>query len=177
MYLPREDSFFLSETLNQFFKHRDVKSKKFLDIGSGTGIQAETLEKFTGRMNIVCADIDKESLLLLKSKGFNAVESDLFSNIQGEFDFIIFNPPYLPAHPLDKQKDTTGGKLGDETILRFLKEAEKHLSKNGKIFLLISSLTPEKRIYSYLKSKYKFRVIATKNLFFEKLKIFLISRK
>lgn len=175
MYQPREDSFFLSETLSKFFKDKNVRNKKFLDLGSGTGIQAETLMKFTRKKNIVCADIDKEAIKYLESKGFHAINSDLFSKIKGKFDFIVFNPPYLPEHKHDKQPDTSGGKLGDEIILEFLKQSKKHLAKDGKIFLLLSSLTPKNRIYPYLEKNFKFRTVSEKSLFFEKLEILVIG--
>lgn len=127
------------------------------------------------KKNIICADIDKQAIKLLKRKGFLAINSDLFSRIKSKFDFIIFNPPYLPGHKYDRKKDTTGGKSGDETILRFLRQSKKHLSRQGKIFLLISSLTPKNRIYPYLRENYKFKIVAEKNLFFEKLEILLIE--
>lgn len=175
MYSPKEDSFFLSKTIENFFKHKNLKGKKFLDMGSGSGIQAETLAKFTEKRNIICADIDKEVIRHLKSKGFNAINSNLFSKLKGKFDFIVFNPPYLPEHKYDKQPDTTGGKSGDETILRFLKQARQHLAQHGRIFLLLSSLTPRKRINNYLAENCKFKKLSEKKLFFEILEILLIS--
>jgi release factor glutamine methyltransferase len=177
MYQPKEDSFLLSESITNFFKNKKLKSEKFLDMGSGSGIQAETLTKFTAKENIICADIDKEAIKLLRAKGFHAIHSNLFSKIKGKFDFIVFNPPYLPEHKYDKEKDTTGGKKGDETILRFLRQAKKHLAQHGKMFLLSSSLTPHKTINNYLTENYKFRKIAGKKLFFETLEVWLISLK
>jgi release factor glutamine methyltransferase len=178
MYRPREDSFFLSQTLENYFKKKSqskIKKQKFLDMGSGSGIQAETLANFTKKENITCIDIDPAVIKFLGKKGFNTVYSDLFSNIQEKFDFIIFNPPYLPEHEHDKILDTTGGKKGDETILRFLIQAKKHLNKDGKIILLISSHTPREKIFELLESEYKYKKIAEKKLFFEKLEIYEIS--
>jgi release factor glutamine methyltransferase len=176
MYPPKEDSYFLAETLRNFFSRKNVKGKKFLDMGSGTGIQAEALLEFADQKNISCADIDKEAIEHLKIKGFKAIHSGLFSKVKGKFDFIIFNPPYLPEDRYDKAKDTTGGKKGDETILRFLKQAKSHLNKSGKIFLLLSSLTPRKRIFNFLKKNFKvYEKLAEKKLFFETLEVWLIK--
>jgi release factor glutamine methyltransferase len=175
MYNPREDSFFLSQILEKIFKNKNVKTKKFLDMGSGSGIQADTIAKFTKKENITCIDIDPAVIKFLEKKGFHTIYSDLFSNIKGKFDFIIFNPPYLPEHEHDKILDTTGGKKGYETILRFLIQAKLHLNKNGKIILLISSHTPRNKIFELLDSEYKYKKIAEKKLFFEKLEIYEIS--
>jgi release factor glutamine methyltransferase len=175
MYQPKEDSFLLSESIARFFKNKKLKNERFLDMGSGSGIQAETLAKFTAKKNIICADINKEVVEFLKATGFHAIHSNLFSKIKGKFDYIVFNPPYLPEHKYDKEKDTTGGKKGDETILKFLRQARQHLAKHGRIFLLLSSLTPHKRINNYLTENYKFKKIAGKKLFFETLEVWLIS--
>ena len=94
---------------------------------------------------------------------------------------IIFNPPYLPE---DKREDaesarnTSGGKRGDEIILRFLKDAGKHLNTNGAILLIVSSLTPKNRILSVLRRKdLKKKIITEKKIFMESLEVWKIGRK
>ena len=176
MYIPSEDSFFLSETLKKYFSNTKIKSKTVLDIGTGTGIQAETLLEFFDKNSILCSDIDEEAVKYAKLKKFHTIKSDLFKKIKEKFDFIVFNPPYLPELKYDKEKDTTGGKLGDETILKFLRQIKNHLNKNGKVFLLLSSLTPRTRIKKELeKQNLICKKIAEKKLFFEKLEVWIIS--
>jgi len=119
MYPPKEDSFFLSETLEKFFKNKNIKNKKFLDMGSGSGIQAETLAKFTAKKNITCADIDKEVVEFLKARGFHAIHSNLFSKIKGKFDVII------------STLDTVNYILRDKEIETFFKNIKNHISDNG----------------------------------------------
>lgn len=152
---------------------------RILDMGSGSGILAEGALK-AGAKEVLCVDIDDESVGELRKKGLNAVKSDLFSNVAGVFDLIIFNPPYLPS---DKREDkesalaTSGGKRGDEIILRFLEKADKYLTKNGIILLLVSSLTPFKRIEKLLEEKkMKHRKIAEKKLFMEGLEVWEIIK-
>jgi methylase of polypeptide subunit release factors len=174
MYPVSEDSLFFSELLKKYFSRISMEKKekiKYLDMGTGSQILAETAEKAGIRKeNILCIDIDKECVNLAKKKGFKAIKSNLFSNLKinknkkEKFDVISFNAPYLPEDKYDKKPDTTGGKKGDEISLRFLKQAKKYLNKNGKIFLLISSLTPFNRI-----KKFNPEIIARKMLFFEEL--------
>ncbi len=175
MYSPAEDSHFLAEEVKKHLSTIPLKEKqkvKILDMGSGSGIQAETCIKAgIQKKNIITADIDEKSLDHLKSKGFKAIHSNLFSKIKQKFDLIIFNPPYLPEHPKEKGKDTSGGKKGYETILRFLKEAKNHLKKQGKILLLFSSLSKPRIIKQYAKKEYTIIEIR-KKLFFEELYIF-----
>lgn len=169
IYLPAEDSIFFAEFLEIYFKKNSVEN--FLDMGTGSGILSETASKFIRKKNIFAVDIDNESVEFVKKKGLNVLQSNLFSKIpkSKKFDLITFNAPYLPeekGEPKDSMRATTGGKKGDEISLKFLKQAKMHLTKNGKIFLLVSSLTPLEKI-----KKFKPKVVADKKLFMEKLLI------
>ncbi len=177
IYIPAEDSFLLSEFLEEMFG-KDSKNfqKKILEIGSGSGIQLETLLRcgFPSK-NIFAVDINSEAIELLKSKfpSLSIINSDLFSNIPKtkKFDVIIFNPPYLPEdgrEPKDSKIATTGGKTGSETINRFLREAKEFLNPEGKIYLIISNLTKGIDFCGF-----KHKVVKEKKLFFEK--IFLLE--
>ena len=174
MYQPREDSYLLAEQITKQLEKVKNKQIKILDMGCGSCVQALTSRK-AGFDNLVCADISQEAVNQAKRLGLKSIKSNLFSKIKERFDLIIFNPPYLPEDKYDKQKDTTGGEVGDETILEFLKQAKNNLTKEGKILLLISSLTPQDKILKLLnKLKFKKKVLASQKLFFEELEIWLI---
>ena len=173
IYHPAEDSYLLEEQVRKY-----AKGKSVLDIGSGSGIQA-LRAKNSGAKSITASDIDEESIENLKKLGIKVVRSNLFKNIKRSFDLIIFNPPYLPLdsrEDRDSRKATTGGKLGDELILKFIKEAKNHLNPGGIILLLVSSLTPQDKINKVIKSlKFKAEIISKKKLFMESLFVLKIS--
>ena len=169
IYQPAEDSFLICEVVS---KLKNLDDKKILEMGSGSGIIAETLlTNNVSEKDLTLVDINPESVKLLRKKFPNTriIQSNLFKNIKGRFDLIIFNPPYLPE---DKNEDieskliTTGGKFGSELINNFLKQSKYHLNKNGKIILLTSSLTKKINWNGYKKKK-----LATKKLFFEELSV------
>lgn len=169
IYSPEEDSYLLKEIIKKEIPKllENNKELKFLEVGCGSGINLSAAEESgIKKENIFSCDINKEAVKYCKSLGYTCVKSDLFKKIKKTYDVIIFNPPYLPEDKYDKESDTTGGKKGDEVIIKFLKDAKRHLKKEGKIFLLISSLTPK---IDFKKLKYKTRKIANKRLFYEEL--------
>lgn len=174
IYLPAEDSFLLSDIIEkEIMKLSDKKEIKTLEIGCGSGIQLQTLfKKGIKKENIFSCDINSEAVKHCKNLGFQSIKSDLFEKIKGKFNLIIFNPPYLPSHKFDREKDTTGGKKGSETINKFLKQAKSHLAKTGKIFLLTSSYTKGIKWGAWKK-----RLVAQKKLFFEELYVWELTMK
>lgn len=167
IYQPAEDSYFFVDFLEKYLKKNKVNS--YLDMGTGSGILSKTASKFLNKKNILATDINPSVIKLLKQKNFNTVQSNLFEKIKNKYNLITFNAPYLPFDPREpksSQLATTGGKCGDEISIKFLKQAKKHLNKNGKIFLLISSLTPMDKI-----KKFNPKIVARKKIFMEKLLI------
>ena len=142
-------------------------------MGTGSGILSEVALEFLDKDKILAVDINSDAVEFVKSKGINVVCSDLFEKVDGKFDLITFNAPYLPLderEPEDSRVATTGGKQGDEISVRFLEQARKHLSENGKIFLLVSSLTPMDEI-----EKSNPKIVAKKKIDFEELMILEVS--
>jgi len=120
IYPPAEDSYLLAETVSSYLNDKPNKNIKILDMGAGSGIQAENCKE-QGFNEVLTADIDPKVVKYLKSVGFNSIETDLFSNISEKFSLILFNPPYLPEdkrEPKDSKLVTTAGKKGYELILR-----------------------------------------------------------
>tara|TARA_Y100000310_G_C20677463_1_gene813917 strand:- start:1073 stop:1642 length:570 start_codon:yes stop_codon:yes gene_type:complete len=183
IYQPAEDSYLLVNTIKKYLKkskYNKNKSISILDMGSGSGIQAQTCKKL-GFTNILTADINSEAVKHLKEQGFKAIKSNLFSKInkKDKFDLIIFNPPYLPLdkrEPKDSQLATTAGKKGYEIIIKFLKQAKKHLSKKGTILLIFSSLSQPKILLAKAKGlDFGIKLLNKENFFFENLFIFEFS--
>jgi len=89
-----------------------------------------------------------------------------------KFDFIAFNPPYLPSDGV-KWSDLDGGKDGRKVIDRFLKQAGKYLAPKGVVLLLVSSLNKPEEIERMLfENNFSVKIAATKKLFFEELLVF-----
>jgi release factor glutamine methyltransferase len=181
IYKPSEDSYLMTNTLKEKLPEllKENPNIKLLEIGSGSGIHLQTaLSLGVKKENIFSSDINSFSVDHCKLLGFNCIQSDLFENFNSEkdkFDLIIFNPPYLPEdknEPEDSKLETTGGKKGNEIIIKFLEQAKNYLNSSGKIFLIASSLA-EKVDFKSL--GYSEKEIGCEKLFFETLCLCEIS--
>lgn len=163
VYQPREDSKMLAKAVLE----KDLEGKKCLDMGTGTGIIG--LKMFhAGAEKVVSADVNMEAVEEAREKlsefdSSEVVQSDLFENIEGGFDLIAFNPPYLPEdeEDVDDEGMWVGGKSGEELTEEFLEQAEKHLNEGGEILFVVSS-NSDFEIN-------EFEIVDTENLWFEDL--------
>jgi len=164
VYSPREDSLLLEQAVKKYAKGR------VLDMGTGTGVQAKAAMSL-GLETLAC-DIDPAAVAAAKSAGVNAVQSDLFENISGRFDTILFNPPYLPdAEPRDIALD--GGPTGMELLARFLREAKDYLTPGGQILFVQSSITGIGKTKSLLGGLgYKHETVSSTSVMTEELVVF-----
>ncbi len=184
MYEPREDSFLLE-------KH--VKNLAFgnvLDIGTGLGIQAKAALMNKKVKNVIASDIDKKAIErleieILKNKNLHkkgnakikVIRSDLFSNIKGSFDTIIFNPPYLPDSDYDNDKSLGGGKKGFELLEKFINQVSNFLEEKGIVLIVFSSITGKKIIDDAIKDNLlEFEILEKKRIFFEDLYVYKITK-
>lgn len=179
VYSPREDTYVLLEALN-----REPLSGRGLEIGVGTGIIALNIcnyfDEFIGvDINPKAVDLAVHNAEINHIKNVCFFYSDLFSHISGNFDVIIFNPPYVPAdEKITSVEDLSyhGGKDGRRTLDQFLSEVPQYVTGDGTVYLLQSSLSGIEKTCSML-NMFSFTVIARKKLFFEELYVFKIKRK
>ncbi len=167
VYRPSDDSYLLQGCMEK------LASGTVLDMGTGSGIQAVTAAAKDNVVHVVAVDINPEALEATRRRAAEAgvlakmtlVQSDLFEKVEGSFDWILFNAPYLPSEGGINDPTWAGGERGAEVIERFLAAAHDHLSPGGSILLVYSSetgLTGDGFGYGW-------EILGEKRLFFETL--------
>jgi len=122
-----------------------------LDMCTGSGAIALYLARTFPEASVTASDISQPALqvaLFNNSKydaGLNIVRSDLFENIEGKFDLITANPPYIPAavietlDPVVKDKEPRlaldGGDDGLDIVRRLISEAPSYLRSGGMLLM------------------------------------------
>jgi len=177
IYEPQEDSYLLQKWVKEYAIGR------VLDVGTGSGIQALTAAENKNVREVLAIDINEEALEQLKQKNkllkkIKTQKSDLFQEAEGQFDTIIFNPPYLPQDKGIEDPALYGGKKGWEISQRFFQEASKHLAAKGKILFLFSSYTNKRKIEEIISHNlFQFKELERKRLpLFEELYVYLIEK-
>jgi HemK-related putative methylase len=170
VYAPGDDTFLMVDAIATL----SVEGKSVLDLGTGSGVLG--LYCALRRAHVTAADIDElaiqhtaDAAQLLHIELKLAV-SDLFSNIHTQFDFVLFNPPYLPSEGGTHDGTVDGGSGGRELIIKFLEELPGHLRKDGTALLLVSSLNDPKTLRNSY-DNFEFSTVAKRALFFEELEV------
>lgn len=145
VYEPAEDSFLLADALIDDIKEGD----RVLEVGCGSGIVSMFAQNHASL--VVATDLNPHAVNCARKNGINAVRTDLFDGIKGHFDLIVFNPPYLPTSDEERLHGwdslmLEGGKNGRQTIKRFIVGLGDYLSPEGRVLLLVSSLTGIKEV-------------------------------
>ncbi len=172
LYTPAEDSYLLAEEVKRRAKGR------VLDMGTGSGILAETALKGRKVKSVTASDINKDCKKNLNRR-IKFIHSNLFSRIpRQKFDTIIFNPPYLPQDKGIEDASVYGGKKGYEAIERFLNSCGSYLADKGIILLLFSSLTKKRKIDEIIENNcLEKEEIARRELpFFETLFVYKVKK-
>lgn len=151
---------------------------KIIEIGAGSGYISFHLAK--NGYDVTATDIDETAIEHMKKTSeiegikIRIVKSDLFENVEGEFDTVIFNPPYLPGE-ISTDQTIYGGENGQDVIERFLLQAFRHLRRCGSIFIILSSYNN----LEYLVRKYemyRFIQISKKNFFFHSIYVYELKK-
>lgn len=102
--IPRQDTEVLVEEVLKFLK----TDMSVLDMCTGSGCIITSLAANRKLCKAVGADLSAEALKVAAynaerngQKEIDFVGTDLFENIEGRFDVIVSNPPYIPSAEID----------------------------------------------------------------------------
>lgn len=150
--IPRLDTEVLVERVIDEIKSRQMPVS-VLDVGTGSGAIAITLNKETGA-KVIAVDVSEKALDVAKKNAqlnnaeVEFVQSNLFSNLYGlKVDIMVSNPPYIESSQIDSLEAEVrdnepilaldGGLTGLEFYEKIVQESDRYLNANGKLFFEI----------------------------------------
>lgn len=148
--IPRPETEELAEWILKWELPGDLQ---ILDMGCGSGVLGLTLAAARPGWSVTLADVSAEALALtrenaaaLEIANVDLIQSDLFSAIDGPFDGIVANLPYIPERDRtaltrevmhDPALALFSGPDGLDLIRRFIPEAFHRLNPGGWLVLEI----------------------------------------
>ncbi len=120
---------------------RERSVRRAADIGCGAGPGAVTMALAYPGAEVFAVDINPAALVLAEvnaaiagAHNVTAVNSNLLNGVDGEFDLIVSNPPYLLDHEQRAYRHG-GGDLGAGLSIAVVDEAIKRLAPGGTLML------------------------------------------
>ena len=112
-----------------------------VDIGCGGGAGALAIARAFPHAEVIGADINTRALELAMVNGsLNGVsnlalaQSDLFDGLQGDFDLVVSNPPFV-VDPDARRYRHGGGERGAELSRRIVEQGLGRLRRGGSLML------------------------------------------
>jgi release factor glutamine methyltransferase len=130
---------------------------RILDLGTGSGAILVTLLAELPEARAVASDLSAAALQVAKGNAealgvanrVSVVQANWFDGVEGQFDLIISNPPYIPlgdiaglavdVREFDPPRALDGGRDGLEAYRRISNGAGGHLAPKGHIILEIGA--------------------------------------
>ena len=125
-------------------------SGNVLDLGCGIGVVGIILGTINKNINIDMVDINERAISLVRDNltlnkvKANAFSSDVYSNVNKKYDYIITNPPI---------------RAGKEVVRKFLFGGYDYLNDNGMLYFVMRKDHGVKSMIKELESKYNVTIV------------------
>lgn len=147
--VPRQDTETLVEEVMRYLRD----GMEILDVCTGSGCILLSLLRYSNGCRGVGCDISEKALAVAgqnaKQLGISAqfIQSDLFESIEGRFEYIVSNPPYIRKDMIPTLMEEVrdheplialdGGEDGLDFYRKITREATEHLYSGGMLFFEI----------------------------------------
>lgn len=125
-------------------------SGNVLDLGCGIGVVGIILGTINKNINIDMVDINERALSLVRDNltlnkvKANVFSSDVYSNVNEKYDYIITNPPI---------------RAGKEVVRKFLLGGFDYLNDNGILYFVMRKDHGVKSMIKELENKYNVAIV------------------
>jgi release factor glutamine methyltransferase len=157
--IPRPETEHLIETVLPLA--RGLSSPRIVDVGTGSGCIALALAKELPNAEVHATEISPAALELAEANAARLQmshrirfhDTDLLAGVEGPFDFVVSNPPYvgeseedmvqLEVRKFEPRTSVFSGPTGLEVIARLVPQAREKLKPGGWLVMEISGTIAE----------------------------------
>lgn len=123
-----------------FLERVAPRAARIADIGCGSGAGGLVAARAAHASEVVLTDVNPRALAFarvnaaLANIAVSAVESDVLAGVDGAFDLIVANPPYMRDEAARVYRDG-GGAFGEALSVRIVRESLARLTPGGTLLL------------------------------------------
>ncbi|WP_332763312.1 class I SAM-dependent methyltransferase [Pseudomonas koreensis] len=135
------DTYRFARAIQAQLQQRFAPIRRAVDIGCGSGAGAVIIARARREAEVLAVDINPQALRmtavnaeLAGADNVSAYHSDLLASVEGEFDLIIANPPYMNDQHQRAYRHG-GGALGEGLSVRIVREALPRLAHGGTLLV------------------------------------------
>ena len=188
VYFPADDTHLLLEYARNRISPQETSL--ICELGCGSGIIGVSLALIFPQSQFFLADISPKAIETARANAIRHnvqdritfLVSNLFEKFPQDikFDWILFNPPYLPASgelgALEFQQQTEGGPSGLEITQQFLEKLPHFLQRTGNALFIASSWSSPINLQSFCAEKHLYlKRKKSIHIFFEDIILFEVG--
>ncbi|MGU9811929.1 methyltransferase [Pseudomonas sp. LF052] len=135
------DSYRFAHVIQAYLQQRFDPVRRAVDIGCGAGVGALVIARARPDADVLAVDINPRALRMTAVNAelaglanVSAYHSDILASVDGEFDLIVANPPYM-NDPHQRAYRHGGGALGAQLSVRIVSESRERLALGGSLVL------------------------------------------
>lgn len=151
--IPRQDTELLVLEAEKQLRTCEKEQIRILDMCTGSGCIAVSLKKRNPKFICQAGDISQEAIRVAQKNAqkldtdIDFIQTDMFADIEGRFDMIVSNPPYIPTKVIEELEEEVrlhdpfaalDGKEDGLYFYRILaKESPRYLNTGGWLYMEI----------------------------------------
>ena len=135
--------FFSTKLLYRYIEKQDLRQKRFLDLGAGSGLIAMLAARQGAK--VLATDISPIAVEYLEKNSENnripiqIIHSDLFQKIPKQpFDIIAINPPYYKKQPQSNSDYAWFCGENGEYFINLFKDLQDYIHPKSLIWMILS---------------------------------------
>ena len=177
--------FITSQFFAGFVDGLDLRGKRVLDVGTGSGVLALAARR-AGAAEVTAIDINPAAAAAAADNarangyrtGFRAICANLLSALAPtpHFDVIISSPPSFPGEPRDVADRAWHAGPNYRDIAGLFDQARRRLAPGGRVYLLVSSDSDVELLGELVeRAGFYWRVVAERSILIEVLVIYELA--
>lgn len=177
--------FLSSEYFAEFISHLDLRGKRVVDVGTGSGILALAAAR-AGSENVIAADINPNAALTAaenaRANGVGDCVSALCSNLLSAlaprplFDVILSSPPKHAGKPRDLAD--RGWHAGPQyrDIAALFDQSRERLKPGGRLYVMVSSDSDLDLFSAFItRAGFQAQLVAERSIFIESFLLYSLQ--